>query len=223
MHSICRLAIAGLPALLLAATAMSTANAQDRAQTWDFEAGMQWSDALKLDGEMGTGLDIDDDIGFTLGGAYNFTNRLALGFGIGWLSPDYKATYRPENSVQLSTLRAQMDTFTLSAKGTFYLLEGPITPYAEVGFGWTSVDSNIADGPPSTGCWWDPWWGYICAPFWDTYTEDLTSWSAALGLRWDVNRMWGLKASYTRLELDNHGDLEDGGLDMISLEAVFRY
>jgi opacity protein-like surface antigen len=115
-----------------------------------------------------------------------------------------------------------MDTFTMSGKGTFNFLEGPITPYVELGFGWTAVDSNIADGPPVTGCWWDPWWGYVCAPYWDTYTEDLTSWSAGLGVRWDINRMWGLKASYNRLEFNN-SDLEDGTLDTIVFQAVFRY
>lgn len=201
----------------------ATAVAQQRAQTWDFDVGLLWSDSLSLDGEMGTGLEIDDDLGFYLGGTYNFTNRLALGFGFGWLSPDYEATYVPEDGLSTQTLHAQMDTFTISGKGVFNFLEGPITPYAELGFGWTSVDSNVADGPPITGCWWDPWWGYICAPFYDTYTEDLTSWSAALGVRWDINRMWGLKASYSVLDLDTSSRTEDASFDMFTIQAVFRY
>lgn len=203
--------------------AATTATAQHREQTWEFDAGLLWSDSLSLSGEMGTGLEIDDDMGFYLGGTYNFTNRMALGFGFGWLSPDYEATYLSEDALLPQTLRAQMDTFTISAKGTFNFLEGPITPYLELGFGWTAVDSNVADGPPITGCWWDPWWGYICAPFYDTYSEDLTSWSGALGVRWDINRMWGLKASYGILELDTSSRTEDASIDMFTIQAVFRY
>ncbi len=215
--------LAWLTGILLTSLAVVPAQAQDRAETWEFDAGLIWSDSMSLDGEMGTGLEIDDEIGFTLGGTYNFTNRLAAGFGISWLSPDYEATFLPEDQLGFESVRADMDTFTIAAKGTFNFLEGPITPYVELGFGWTSVDSNIADGPPITGCWWDPWWGYVCAPYWDTYTEDLTSWSGALGVRWDVNRSWGLKASYNMLELNTTGDLEDASLDTISVQAVFRY
>ena len=204
------------------ACASATASAQDRAETWEFNVGLLWSDSLQLDGEQGTGLDIDDDLGFSLGGNYNFTDRLAIGFGFAWLSPDYAATYVPETG-PLATLNAEMDTFTISAKGIYNFLEGPITPYVEVGFGWTAVDSNIADGPPITGCWWDPWWGYICAPYYDTYSEDLTSWSGAAGVRWDVNRMWGLKASYGILELNTSSRTEDASMDMFKIEAILRY
>jgi opacity protein-like surface antigen len=208
---------------LLAVLAAGEAQAQDRARTWEFNAGLQWSDSLSLGGEEGTGLEIDDDLGFTLGGTYNFTNRLALGFDFGWLSPRYDATFLPEGGPPYENIRARLDAFTIAGKGTFNFLEGPITPYVELGFGWTNVDSNIADGPPVTGCWWDPWWGYICAPFFSTYSENLTSWSAALGVRWDINRMWGMKASYGVLELDTSSRLEDASLDMFKIEAVFRY
>lgn len=215
---------AGLASILCLTLLAGQAEAQSsRADTWDVVAGVVWTDSLTLSGSQGTGLDIDDDLGFSFGGSYNFTNRWALGFSIGWQSPDYTATYLPESGPPFESIRAEMDIFTIAAKGTFHLLEGPITPYAEVGFGWTAVDSNIADAPPIAGCWWDPWWGYICAPFYSTYSEDLTSWSAGLGLRWDVNSMWGLKASYNRLEADTSSATENASLDMIRLDVVFRY
>ena len=164
-------------------------------------------------------------LGFTLGGTYNFTNRFALGFGFGWLSPDYTATFVPDDGGvnQTETLRAELDVFSLYGKGTFNFIEGPITPFVEATLGWTAVDSNIADGPPVTGCWWDPWWGYICSSFYDTYSEDLTSWSYAAGVRWDVNRMWGLKASYGVLELETSSRTEDASIDMFTIQAIFRY
>jgi opacity protein-like surface antigen len=221
MHKPTATISASLLAVVLAC-ANVTASAQDRAETWEFNAGLTWSDSLQLDGGEGTGIDVDSEVGFSLGGTYNFTNRLSAGFGFSWMSPDYEATYLPDNG-PLQTLDAELDVFSIAAKGTFNFLEGPLTPYVELGFGWSAVDSNIVDGVPVTGCWWDPWWGYICAPYYDTYEEDLTSWSGALGVRWDVNRSWGLKASYGILELNTSSRTEDGSLDMFKVEALFRY
>jgi opacity protein-like surface antigen len=214
---------AGVASVLLLLLSATQADAQSRAQTWDMYAGLDWSSSLTLDGTQGTGLDIDEDVGFNIGGSYNFTNRLAAGFNFGWLSPDYTATYLPESGPPFQSLRATMDVFSIAVNGTFNLLEGPITPFVEVGFGWTGVDSNVADGPPIAGCWWDPWWGYICAPFYSTYSENLTSWSGALGLRWDINPMWGLKASYGILQLDTSSQTENASLDMLKVNVIFRY
>ncbi|MEZ5566654.1 MAG: outer membrane beta-barrel protein [Gammaproteobacteria bacterium] len=174
------------------------ASARDRAQTWDFNVGLFNSDSVTVDGEQGTGLDIDSEVGFSLGGAYNFTNRLALGLDLSWVSPRYKATFLPDTGPPLETISARLDALSIQGKGTFNFLQGPVTPFIEVGFGWTDIDSNIANGPVSTGCWWDPWWGYICASYFDTYSDTVTTWSGAVGMRWDVNDNFGVKASYGR-------------------------
>ena len=201
----------------------TSAFAQDRSQTWEFEASLFGTESLTLSGEQSTGLDVDSDVGFGLGASYNFNNRWALGFGFSWHSPRYEATYLPEAGPPLETLRASMDIWSLQGKGTFNLLEGPITPYLEVGFGWTNVDSNIIDGPPISGCWWDPWWGYICDTFYSTYTEDLTSWYYGAGVRWDINREFGIKGSYGMLELDTSKRTEDASIGLWRVEVVWRY
>ena len=93
----------------------------------------------------------------------------------------------------------------------------------EAGFGWTKVDSNVADGPPQTGCWWDPWWGYICSNFYSTYSENLTSYSAALGMRWDFNNYSGIRAAYGILELDTSSNTENAQFDMWRVEYAWRF
>ncbi|HNP36481.1 MAG TPA: outer membrane beta-barrel protein [Woeseiaceae bacterium] len=200
-----------------------TASAQDRAQTWEFNFGLFNSESLNVDGNQGTSLDVDSEIGFNLGGAYNFTNRLALGFDFGWVSPRYNATFLPDTGLPYQTVSARLDAFSIQGKGTYNFLEGPITPYVELGFGWTDIDSNIIDGPVNTGCWWDPWWGYICAPFYDTYSETVTSWSGALGVRWDINRTLGLKASYGRIDMNTGVNSGDTEMDLWKAEVVWRY
>ncbi len=124
----------------------------ERAKTWDVGVQVANMGSQNFDGQQGSGLSVDSEFGFGFWGSYNFTNRLGLGFDINWIQPKYDYTYVPESTLMPTTIRHRMDMFSIQGKGVFYLLEGPISPYVEAGFGWTSVDSNIADSPPVTGC-----------------------------------------------------------------------
>ena len=63
----------------------------------------------------------------------------------------------------------------------------------------------MADGPPTTGCWWDPWWGYICLADWETYTSTELTYILGLGFRWDINSALFTRATYGMefVNLDN--------------------
>lgn len=210
-------------ALLVLLSSPAMAQSGDRAKTWDVGVQLSGTGSLNLSGQMGSGLDVDSDIGFGFWGLYNFTDRFGLGFDFNWSRPDYTARFIPENSLIPVDVSHTMDIFTVQAKGVFHFMEGPITPYVEVGVGWTGVDSNVADGPPVTGCWWDPWWGYRCDNFYDTYSENLTSYSGALGLRWDFNSYSGIRAAYGVLELDTSSNTENASFDMWRLEYAWRF
>ena len=208
--------------LVLSATA--SAQQSDRAGNWEFGLLVNNLSSESLSGENGSSIDTKSSTGFGFSLGYNFTERLALGGEFSWNSPTYNATLITDDIGNTPVeIKHELDFYSLIFKGTFNLLEGPFTPYVEASYGWTELDSNIADSPPVTGCWWDPWWGYMCAPFYSTYSESLTSWSAGVGIRWDVNRMWGIKASYGITELDTSSNTEDAQLDMVSIEAIFRY
>jgi len=211
--------------LLAAFAAAEPTHAQsgDRARTWDLGVQLFNQDSLTVGGREGSGLDIDSEIGWGFWGNYNFTNRFALGFELNWVRPDYSATFVPEDDPDPITIDHTLSVFNIQGKGVFNLLEGPITPYVELGFGWTDVDSNVASGPPVTGCWWDPWWGYICSNFFSTYSETLTSWSYAGGVRWDINNYWGIRGSYGVLELDTSSGTENADFDMLKLEVTWRF
>jgi hypothetical protein len=47
------------------------------------------------------------------------------------------------------------------------------------------TDSGIPQGV-TTGCWWYPWYSYVCGPV--TYNRTSTDWTYGVGagLRWDV-------------------------------------
>ena len=216
--------VVALLSLGLAVSGPATAQSGDRAKTWDLGLQVFNSGSLNLSGQEGSGLDIDSEIGWGFWGNYNFTNRFALGFDLNWVRPDYKATVVPEDDPgNPITIDHTLSIFTIQGKGVFNFVEGPITPYIEGGIGWTDVDSNVASGPPVTGCWWDPWWGYICSNFFSTYNESLTSYSLAGGVRWDVNNWWGLRASYGVLELDTSSRTENASFDMFKVEVTWRF
>ncbi len=213
-----------LTILLLCISATAAAQAsRDRAGSWEVAVQLVDFSSESLGGQQGASLEVDDQLGWGAYVAYNFTNRFALGGEFIWASPDYTATRIIEGETEPDTISAELDIFTFNFKGTFYLLEGPLTPYLEAGLGWTRVDSNILDGPPTTGCWWDPWWGYICDTFFSTYAETRTSYGTALGVRWDLESNMSLRASYGFLELDTSSATEDASMDTLRVDFSWRF
>ena len=210
----------------LLAGAATTASAQDREGTWDVGFTLFDTSGESMAGQSGAALDVDGDLGWGFTTSYNITNRLAIGGDFLWLSPDYKATQVIDNNFPIAdttvSVDAELDVATLHLKGTFNFLEGDFTPFVEAGGGWTRVDSNIADGPPTTGCWWDPWWGYVCTNFYDTYAETQTSWAYSVGLRWDASADFVVRASYGVWEVDTNRS-EDFESDVLRLEFGWRF
>lgn len=214
----------GFLALALLAGA-ATAAAQDREGTWD--AGFTLFDTASesLEG-LNSGLRVEGDLGWGFTTSYNITNRLAIGGDFTWMSPDYEAFRLIDNTPPVPdtevSVDAELDVATLHLKGTFYFTEGEFAPFIEGGGGWTRIDSNIADGAPTTGCWWDPWWGYICTSFYDTYAETQTSWTYGVGIRWDASSDFYVKGTYSVLEVDTNRS-EDFETDVLRVDFGWRF
>ena len=204
----------------------STAQAQqssDRAGSWEYGVQIISMPSENFSGQQGASLDIGDDTGWGVTGGYNFTNRLVVMLDMNFLTPNYSATRIIENPLQADSVSAELEVFTIQLKGVLNLLEGPFTPFVEAGAGWTTVDSNIIAGPPTTGCWFDPWWGYVCDTFFETYHDTRTSYSMAAGLRYDMPNGLSLKASYGLQEIDSSQVTEDVSLENWRLEAVWLF
>ena len=110
----------------------------------------------------------------------------------------------------------QLDKYSHALNATWNWFDGPLTPFLQGGIGWTRIDSNIPSQPPQTGCWWDPWWGYICDTTWKTYDTSDFAYNLGIGLRWDINGALFLRGSYNRewVSVDS-GDLD---FDTLSLD-----
>lgn len=189
--------------LLLSLPAVAGAQSADREGTW--EAGLKLMDMSGefIQGQRGASLDVEGELAWGFYGQYNFNEHFALAGEFAWSDPDYLAKFPldpnpgqglPPNTVV--TVDAELDVWFTNFKVVYNFLDKALTPYVEVGMGWTSVDSNIQDGPADTGCWWDPWWGYMCASFYDTYSNTITSELYGLGVRWDISDTSALKVFY---------------------------
>lgn len=216
-------------ALLALAAFTGSAHAQTYAREGTWEFGMLLLDTGNetVSGQAGTSLALKGDLGWGLWGAYNFNNRLAVAFDWTHTSPDYTLTYREDIGGQIpgpqQTIRHEADLDNIHIKGTFYFLEGDFTPFVEAGLGWTWVDSNIATGPPTTGCWWDPWWGYVCSSFYDTYDSTQTSYTYSAGVRWDISPEFTVRADYGILDIDLSAASGSAEMDGFRLGFGWRF
>ena len=185
--------IAGALALLAVSTfAAAVDMTSDRSREGRYEITLQprYLASKTVDFGGGTSIDTDADLGFGMGFGYNITNKFALHADWSWASSNYQAKIAKTDSGGISTgtqtASGTLDSSTFALNLSYYFLDGPLTPFVLGGIGWTWVDSNVPSGLPQTGCWWDPWYGYICTSYQNTYTKDYFSYNLGLGARWDV-------------------------------------
>ena len=201
----------------------SVADAQYREDRWEFSLGTFYQLGTTIDGQEGTGLETGNDFGFSLGGGYNFTDRLATTFGFQWAGVGYDATALDEdlNPVDIS---GKYDSFTLSGNLVYYFSDGPLSPYVGAGIGWSWIDTNVPNGPPYTWCWWDPWWGYVCSTSYPTETKDAFSYQATLGLRYEFdNDRTFLRLGYTSQWMDFDSSSGTPRFDVIVLDIGWMF
>jgi len=193
---------------------------QDGQRQGQFEATLlvQSSQGTSKDFEQGQSLDIDSSIGWGFTVGWNWTEKLNLAYKFTMNKPDYSAVIVPEDpDLPPQTINYELTKYAHQLNVTYHFLKGPLTPYIQAGAGWTTLDSNIISRPPVTGCWWDPWWGYICTTTWTTYDTTKFSYNAGLGLRWDINAAVFMRGAWNRefVSTDN-GNLD---FDTLTLEA----
>ncbi len=209
------LLMVGLPQISLAA---------GRAQTMEFTFSTRYVDETDIDFAGGSSLNVDDELGFGFGLAYNVNSRLALRGSLSWLSSNYTANYLTDNPLQpTDSYRSRMDNSTLAFGADYYFSEGKVSPFISGQFGWTFVDSNIPAGPPSSYCWWDPWWGYICDTDQPTVSESALSYGLAAGLRFDINKNTFLRASIGEYFIDFDNSKGSNGKVITQFELGFSF
>ena len=201
--------IAGSLALLTVSTFAAAADPtsyRNREGRYEITLQPRYLASKTLDFGGGTSIETDSDLGFGMGFGYNFTNKFAMHLDWSWASMNYNAKIGTAdaggNPAGTTAASGTLDSSTLAINLSYYFLEGPLTPFVLGGIGWTWVDSNVPSGLPQTGCWWDPWYGYICTSYQETYAKDYFSYSLGLGGRWDVSPGFFLRGSVVMQWMD---------------------
>ena len=204
--------------LIIALPCISSAQG-DRADKWEVSISAIFQESKNIDGDGGSSLDVDSDFGFGFNFAYNWSDKLSFGMDFEFLQPDYKAILVDDTGLLNDlVIDHEMSQINYRFTGTFNMTEGPFTPFLEAGLGWSYFDSNVQDGPAQIGCWWHPWYGYICDDFYDTFDENLFSYGVGVGLRYEFGGGQFLKASYNYWEMDGMGQADDSALKAAAIE-----
>lgn len=170
-----------------------------RDRTWEVSLVTQYQNSLSAQSEGGSSLDIDSSLGWGLGIGWNWTEKLNLSWRLSLNKPDYTAIIVPEDpETGITGFSYKMSRFSNQFDITYHFFQGHFTPFVQAGVGWTKLDSNIPNQPPTVGCWWDPWWGYICYEDWSTYKTSKFTYNLGLGLRWDINDGVFVRGTYNR-------------------------
>ena len=208
--------------LALCTTSVAAPGAPEKGQL-EWTAGLNWNFETSADSLNGSTIDFNDRVGFGFGVDYFVTDKLAVGFDMSWARPDYTATLIPDDGSEEVQIRHTANIWTGQLNGTFVFTDKAVSPFVEAGLGWTNFDSNVASEPPITGCWWDPWWGYICSNFYSTYSASNFSYGAGLGLRWNLNFDMSVKLTYRWLEVDSGNQADKPVQESAMLEAVWHF
>ncbi len=212
-------------ALWLMCTAAVAAPGQSgpRAGQIEYTLGLVRSLSDSVEGREGSTLDLASRTGFQAGIDYYLSNQLAIGFDATWVRPRFDALLVPDDGSPAVSISNRASVFSGQFNASYLFSQGPVTPYVEGGLGWTYFDSNVSEGAPVTGCWWDPWWGYICSDFYRSYNSTSFSYGVAAGMRWNIARDIAVKAGYRWLEVEADSLRKKPTLESVLLEVAFRF
>lgn len=193
----------------------------NRTGFWDFTIQTRYTAAHDFDGAGGSKLSVEDDLGWGFGVGYNLNERLNVGGFVTWRTLDYTATIiNQDDPSDIKHYSGWLDTGNFAASAIFNLLPKAFTPYVQGTVGWALVDTNIPSGI-SGGCYWDPWWGYICGNYATTFGEDGVAYSLGGGLSLQPLDIMFLRVGYDRMWIDMDGAAKSA--DMIRVDAGFLY
>ena len=191
--------LAGLALALLAGA--TAADAQSREGRWEYTLGIPYQLGSETTFDGGSTLKTKSDFGFGMTFGYNPSEQVTWSFGLKWAGVGYDADVVKQDGGS-THVSGTYDAWGLSGNLLFNLGQGPLTPFVGAGIGYTWIDTNVPNGLPQTGCWWDPWYGYICSTYYPTKSVNSFSYQAMGGLRYAFNPRTFLRLSYASQWID---------------------
>jgi opacity protein-like surface antigen len=213
-----------------ALTAWQSASAQHSgnagaAGDWEFRIGPAWIDSKTVDFNGGTTVNLGSTTGIKIGTGYYVTDQLIVGGNFSYANGDFRgnvASGSPGGGFVVENGHIDYSSFTFDA--TYLLpLQSAIKPFGEIGLGWAWYNTNIASGPPQTGCWWDPWWGYICQGYQPTVGNSSFAWQVGLGLQANFSHSFAIAAAVKETWVSLHNSSGTAGFPTVELMFNWRF
>jgi opacity protein-like surface antigen len=152
---------------------------------------------------------------------YNFTDNFQINGQFAWAYRNYSTKGAPTGGTpSVTNSSGTLNTSSLQVNAVYYFMPGDFTPFVTAGFGTTYVDTGIPTGTGSTGCYYDPWWGYVC--YNDTKSSSNISYGAGLGARMDVSRGFAIEGSVNRNYIDANNASSKPAFDTVKFNFIFR-
>jgi len=193
--------------LLFITLALSSFKAQafsgSRVDKWEFFLTPQVTNSKALQFDGGSEANINKQTGIAFGFGYNLNANVELDVQFSSNNANYTITAIAENpSDPPIKSSASLYTSSINLGVTYNFLKGPLTPYVSANIGSTYIDSGIPTGNITTGCYWYPYYGYVCGPIAETYTSTEFNYGAGIGLRYDFNQKVYIKGGVAQNYID---------------------
>lgn len=174
-----------------------------RSDKWAFFLSPQFTNSKTLEFGNGSKAEINERSSVAFGFGYNLDRHIELTTQFAASSSNYTGTRILDDGANTpEKFTANLYTSSVNFGFTYNFLSTPFTPYVTTNLGWTFIDSGVPTGNVGTICWWDPWWGYICSPTAETYTDTKFNYGAGIGLRYDFNRKFYIKGGVGKNIID---------------------
>ncbi len=195
----------------------------ERDGRWEARVGAFAGNSVDVDFDGGTQAEIDSSVGFLLGVGYHYNDHLKFGSTFAFDQRDYEAEVAGDTAGESFTARGSLDTMSVMFDAAYNFLTGPFTPFVVGSIGWSWVDTNIATEPPSIGCWWHPWYGYVCTSWQDTRTLDGFAYELGVGMRYDFNETLAADGSYKARWVDFEHAASTPSFDGVQLNLIWKF
>jgi len=163
---------------------------------WETRLGANYQTTTDVDFDGGTTAEFNSNLGFLVGIGYDLSDHFEVGANFSYYERDFDANIAGDVPGEVFPVSGGIDAMGAMFDLTYNLMSGPFTPFLVAGAGWNWVDTNIPSEPPQVGCWWNPWYGYICSGFQETKTVDGFTYQLGAGLRYRMNDSFSFSGSY---------------------------
>lgn len=185
-----------------AAEARLQAMDMDDGSPWQARVGASYQPTTDVDFDGGSRVEFNSSTAFLIGIGYELSNHFEIGANFTYDDRDYEGLLAGDEPDEDFPVLGNMETMGVMFDLSYYFLTGRFRPFLTTAAGWNFVDTNIETRPPQIGCWWNPWYGYICESFQDTKNVDGFAYQVGAGVNYRITPSISLSGSYKMSWLD---------------------